>query len=407
MSDGFSYSASISEKSNNDIFGRQRMSQPFTIFDSKQIADKQPLFWDDQLVSGSGGASTYNANQASTTLSVSGATAAVRVRQTFRKFNYQPGKTQQILLTGVFGDGSSGIIKRIGCFDNNNGLFFEQSGTTMNVNIRSKTSGSVVDTAISQSNWNLDKMDGLGPSGITFEPLARQIFVIEFEWLGVGTVRFGLKINGTIYYVHEINHTNSGNMVYMSTPNLPLRYEIVNTGSGGANSLVHICSAVISEAGNDKTGFPLSVNRDATGLTTLNNSSTYPLIAIRLKTGYSGATIDISSISVICTSTAAYKWAIILNPTVTGTALSFSSITNSAIEADNATTNATTVTGGTVLDSGYSQANNEGSTDIPLQNKLTLGSNIAGVGDIIVLAVQRITGTTETFLGSMTWNETV
>lgn len=407
MSDLISYSRAIIDPGNTDAFGRSRMSNPLTIFDSKQLVDKQPLFWDDQLVSGSGGASTYNSNQASTTLSVSTSTAAVRVRQTFQRFNYQPGKSQLVVLTGILGTGGTGITKRFGLFDVSNGLFFEQSGTTLGVGVRTKTSGTVVDTVRPQSGWNIDKMDGTGPSGLTFDVTKTQIFIIDFEWLGVGTIRFGFRISGKTYYVHQIDNANSLSLVYMSTPNLPLRYEITNSGSGAANSITHICTTVISEGGSSNTGFPGNVNRDATALTTLNDTSLYPLLAIQLKTGYEGATIDISKFSIICTSTAAYRWALLLNPTVAGTALSFTGVTNSAIQADVARTNATTVTGGTVLDSGYTQASAEASTEVTIKNKLALGSNIAGTNDILVLAVQRVTGTTESFYGALSWYETI
>jgi len=149
---------------NLDAFARLRIAPPETIFDSKQINDKQPLFWDDQLISGSGGASNYNTNQASTSLEVANLTAAVRVRQTFRRFNYQPGKSQLFIQTGVFGTAATGIKRKIGLFDANNGLFFDQQSDGMGVTVRSFTSGSAVDTRVLQASWNIDKMDGTGAS---------------------------------------------------------------------------------------------------------------------------------------------------------------------------------------------------------------------------------------------------
>lgn len=390
-----------------DAFGRLRVSNPVTIFDSKQLVDKQPLFWDDQLVSGSGGASTYNTNQSSTTLSVASSTAAVRVRQTFRRFNYQPGKSQLILLTGIFDTGGTGIIKRIGQFDANNGLFFEQNGTTLNVVRRTKTSGTVVDNPIAQSSWNIDKLDGTGESGITLDVTKTQIFVIDYQWLGVGTVRFGFEIDGKLYYVHQINNANNLNLVYMSTPNLPLRVEIINDGTGAANSLTHICASVVTEGGLQETGFSLATDRGATPLVTLNDTSFYPLVALRLKSTYLGVNIDIKKASIVVSSSTLYHWVLLLNPTVVGTALSFTGITNSALEAGVGTTNATTVTGGTVLDSGYELSQNESELMAIFPNKLAIGSNIANTSDILVLAVQRITGTTESFYAGLTWNETI
>jgi hypothetical protein len=103
--------------SNMDAFYRMRVSNPQTIFDSKQLSDNQPLFWDDAQTSGSGTGSSFNANQASTTISVGNATAGTRVRQTFRHFNYQPGKSQLIIMTGIVGAAATGITKRLGLFN--------------------------------------------------------------------------------------------------------------------------------------------------------------------------------------------------------------------------------------------------------------------------------------------------
>ena len=72
----------LADSGNLDAFYRLRISNPFTIFDSKQISDNiTGLFWDNTEASGSGTTFTYSQNRASTTLSVSNATAGKRVRQ--------------------------------------------------------------------------------------------------------------------------------------------------------------------------------------------------------------------------------------------------------------------------------------------------------------------------------------
>jgi len=141
-----------------DAFGRWRVSEPQTIFDSKQLYDAQPLFWDDQQVSGTGTTSTHNPNTASTVLSVSGTTAGRRVRQTFMRFNYQPGKSQLILCTGTLSatGGGTGIVRAMGLYDDKNGIFIRDNQGTVEAVIRTYTSGTAVDNAVSQANWNLD-----------------------------------------------------------------------------------------------------------------------------------------------------------------------------------------------------------------------------------------------------------
>lgn len=393
------------DSANLDAFARLRVSNPETIFDSKQISDNQSLFWDDQLVSGSGGASTFNTNQSSTTLSVANLTAGRRVRQTFRRFNYQPGKSMLFIQTAVFGTAATGIKRKVGLFDDKNGLFFDQLSTGMGVTVRTYTSGSAVDTRVAQANWNIDKMNGTGISGVNLDFSKCQIMFADFEWLGVGRVRFGFFVDGVPYYCHEVLNANNTTLVYMSVPNLPLRYEIENDGTGGALSLTHICSTVIVEGGLKDTGYGFGISRGKTPLVTLNNTSIYPLFAIRLNSSYLHATIKLLNFGINCTSSATYNWYLLLNPTVTGTALSFTQVTNTAIDAQNNTTNATTVSGGTTLLTGTASQTNETGINIVNATDFAMGSSIAGVADIVVLGVQRATGTTETFYGSLNWRE--
>jgi len=388
-----------------DAFYRQRFSMPVTVFDSKQIVDKQPIFWDDQLTSGSGGASTYNSNQASTTLSVALNTAAVRVRQTYARFDYEPSKSQMFVMTGIFGTAATGIKRKAGLYDARNGIFFDQQSDGMGVTIRTYTSGSANDTRVLQTNWNIDKMNGAGVSGITLDFTKTLIWFVDFEWLGVGTVRFGFFVGGRPYYCHEVNNSNISTLVYMSNPNLPLRYEIENTGTGAAVGFTHICSAVITEGGRDDKGIVRGANRGTTAMVTLNNSSIYPLLSYRLNSSYLHATVKFKQASIVCESTSTFNWYLLLNPTVAGTALNFTQVTNSVVDVDAVSTNATTVTGGTTLATGTLKQTNEGSVIVDGDTDYMLGSTIAGVSDIVVLAVQRITGTTETFYGSINWRE--
>lgn len=402
---GYIVSPSTFDPANLDSFFRFRVAQPQTIFDSKQLSDKQVLFWDDQQTSGSGTTSTYNTNQSSTSISVSASTSGTRIRQTFRRFNYQPGKSQMFVFTGVFGAAVTGITRRAGMFDSNNGIFFDQNSSGMGVTIRTYTSGSPVDTRISQSNWNLDPMDGTGPSKINLDFTKAQVWFADFEWLGVGGVRFGFYHEDKPYYCHIVRNANVLSTVYMSTPNLPLRFEIQNDGTGGAASLTQICSTVIAEGGLERTGFSLGITRGSTPLTTLNNSSIYPLIAIRLNSSYLGSTISISDFSVVCTSNSTFNYYIILDPTIVGTPLTFTALSNSSVDYCINTTSATTLTGGTIIKTGSDYINNNGQLSSSLPEDFTLGSSIAGASNILVLAVQRITGSTETFYASINFRD--
>ena len=399
-----------------DAFGRLRVAEPHTIFDSKQTNDNAPLFWDDAEKSGGGTGSTYNANQASTTIAV-GAEAGVRTRQTKMRFNYQPGKSQVIMMTGILGIGASGITQRIGFGDDDNGLFFETIDGVFQVNQRTKTSGSVVNNRTIQSDFNIDTLEGKGPSGVTIDLSKTQIFWIDFEWLSVGRVRFGFVIDGKLIYFHEIDHANDLIVAYMSTPNLPLRYEIENSGTGGAANVTHICTTVISEGGAEELGvlhYESTTSNRVGALTHINANSVdvaYALIGLKLKSGFKDVTVRLASKSIVAETSDDFEWLILLNPTVAGT-FTYADKTDSAVQtaignADDPSTNNITDLG-TVLTGGFAAATaaggGGGSITSELSNALHLGSTIAGVQDAIVLAVRPL-GANANIHGGLSWRE--
>ena len=370
-----------------DSFGRQRVSNPEMIFNSKQLFDNQPLYWNDIEETGSGTSSTYSSNAASTILAVSASTAGKRTRQTYMRFNYQPSKSQLIYITGVLkkSGGGSGIITRMGLFDDDNGIFLQRSGSTISLVVRSNVSATPSDSnSATQANWNLDKMDGTGLSGVTLDFSKSQILVIDFEWLGVGCVRVGFVVDGNIFYCHQFNHANNFSGVYMSTPNLPLRYQIENTGSGVASSIECICGAVLSEGGKEDIGTNLYIST-GTSPVSLTKGQLNAFLGWRLKSNYKACTIDLLDTSVYVSSIDAYEWRLIMNPTVAGT-FSFSDVSGSPLQRaiGNGTTNI--ASGGTVIAGGYGTSKLSADTNA-LKALLKLGSSINGTMDILVLCV--------------------
>lgn len=387
-----------------DAFGRQRVSNPEMIFNSKQIFDNQPLYWDDIQESGSGTTSTHSTNTASTTLAVSLNTAGKRTRQTFMRFNYQPSKSQLIFITGILkaSGGGTGIISRMGIFDDDNGLFLECNADTINLVRRTSTGGSVFNDTIPQSSWNLDKMDGTGASATTLDFTKTQILVIDFEWLGVGRVRFGFNVGGITYYVHQLSATNNLTTVYMSTPNLPVRYQIINDGSGVASTINCICSAVISEGGREEVATNLYVSTGTTAITGTKNQNN-AILGIKLKSAYKGCTIDIIDASILMASSDIYEWTIVLNPTVAGT-FTYSDMTNSALQRaiGNGTTNI--ASGGTVVAGGFGSSKSEIVGD-QFKNLLKLGSSISGTMDSLVLCIYPLGANNVSCFGSINYRQ--
>jgi len=392
-----------------DAFGRIRSSHPKTLFDSKQIINALALYWDDQQTTGGGTSSTYSQNKASSTLAVSTNTAGKRIRQTFQRFNYQPGKSHLILLTGTLCNQTTnltGIRTQIGYFDDNNGLFFHLDEGVLKVVVRSKASGSVVDTSVAQSAWNVDKLDGTGASGLTLNFTKTNIFQIDFEWLGVGRVRFGFVIDGIFYTCHQVLNSNNKTEVYMSTPNLPLRYSIENLGTGAVTSMQQICASVVSEGGQEELGLVSYISNGLTGVAATTAGTYYALLGVRLNSSCLSQNVRIVKIAVMVTSGADFEWKLILNPTVAST-FTYTQATNSGYETAIGVS-ANTVTGGVVLTGGYGSSGAGNLTgvfeDHDVENQFRLGSSIAGTSDTFVLCISATTNS-ETFYGALSIRE--
>jgi len=402
----FSNAMRFDDTPNLDAFSRLRVSQPLTLFDSKQIHDNQPLFWDDQQESGSGTTSVHSVNAARTRMGVALNTAGKRTRQTFMRFTYHPGKSQLVVMTTLLSGGGSGITASVGAFDDDNGIFFSSIDGTLKAVIRSNVTGTPVDTAISQSSWNKDKMDGSGPSGQTIDPTKTQILWFDFEWLGVGRIRFGFKIDGIFILAHQVLNANALDVVYMSTPNLPLRYQIENDGTGAATTMDHLCSTVISEGGKSELGVLRCVSTGGTHVDVATENIIYAILGIRLKSTHLGADIEIVSADIAeHTGSKFLEWMLILNGTVAGPP-TWGDETNSAIQTFTGAT-ANTVTGGTVIGGGhFASANKGGAEGNTISSALRLGAAIDNTVDEIVLAVRPIGGSANADVeGSLIWRE--
>jgi len=347
-----------------DSFGRLRISEPLTLFDSSHRYQDNGSW---ATSAASGGAATFNANQGLVDLIVTTTSGSKVYRETYKVFPYQPGKSLLLLNTFVFSSGKENLRQRAGYFEDANGFYLELDGTTLSLVRRSSVSGSIVETKILQSNWNLDKLDGTGLSGITLDITKAQILWMDMEWLGVGSVRMGFVIDGIFITCHTFNHANISDSTYITTATLPLRYEIENIGTTASNSTMkQICSSAISEGGYQLSGDSYSVSTPITTPISLATAGTvYPIITLRLKTSpfrLNGVAI-LKGLSLLgVTANAIYHWQLIEgSTTVSGTWAAGS--TNSNVEHN---LNGTSITGGAVLASGYISSTNQSRSSIDL-----------------------------------------
>lgn len=379
-----------------DAFGKWRVSNPTTLFDNKQIVDSGSFNFDIKTVNSA--TVTWNSGSAQSTFKVTNTSGSRAIKQSKDIFIYQPGKSQQIILTGKFDNKVDGIKKNIGFFDDNDGFFFQVSGSSFGIVLRKTINGVKTDTFISQSTWNLDKMNGLGPSGNILDISKAQIYTFDFEWLGVGRIRYGVVQKGILNYVHEINNYNTLETVYLRNPNLPIRYEISTHKNTTTGSLMtQICSTVISEGGFTNNGKRMVVTSYAGGA--IGASEYSALILIR----YSGvnskcAQIIPEQLDLLIkpgnSSPFAGRWDLLINPTVTN-ALTWNNVSGSVVSQVAVSNGNPIVSRGTTVATGYfaGTAANSVATQIILDPFYSLGRKIDNTSDILALAIKTLDNT--------------
>jgi hypothetical protein len=381
------------------------MSMPYTLFDSKQLYQNETVYW-TQSTNGAASGLTFDSNYSSITLTSGTAAGGWASAQTRTYWNYQSGKSQLALMTGNFYGGVANVIKRIGIFDDNNGLYFMLSGTTASIGVRTFTSGAAVDTVVTQSAWNIDHFDGTGQSGITLNTSEAQVFVIDYQWLGVGKIRFGFVYNDNIYYVHEVYNANINPYVYMQRPNLPIRYEIRNgAAQSTAPILSQICSAVFSEAGGvDNIGYKNSITTAITGVAVSTTAFT-PVLAIRLQSTFTrGAACKPDSFwaAPIGTSNGGY-FGMCYNCQVSGG--TWVNVTNSAVQYNATMTSMSTTNSAAVMSDnmGFGKSG-PGASFLNLMQYLWAGFDYTEtVPDVWVLWAKDSSGAT--YIGGINWEE--
>jgi len=370
-----------------DAFGRLRVSNPLTIFDSKNIMSQNTLF---NSTTANGGSVTYTANKSTVNLNVTEAASSKTVRQSNRVMSYQPGKSLLIFNTFVMNEPTTNLKQKVGLFNANNGIFFTADGTILKIVRRTFTSGAAVDTEILQSSWNGDKLDGTGASGFDLDPATSNILFIDIEWLGVGSVRVGFVINGQLITAHTFYNANSLTTVYMQTANLPIRYEIERAGTltEGTYTLQQICSSCISEGGYSPQGLEEMIGTAtvSAGVNLTTANTYYNIATIRIKTGRPYAVIVPAGIDVLNISNGDFEWGLFVNATPSSP-FSYTSFSDN-VEYDLTTIDLTTL--GTRIAGGYLGGKTSpftlGGDFIAFANQL--GQTIAGVSDTLTLGVR-------------------
>jgi hypothetical protein len=388
----------------SDAFGRLRVSNPFTLFDSSHRYRDNDLW----STSATGGSATFNTNEGLVDLTINSTSGSKVLRETTKVFSYQPGKSLLILNTFVFAGAKTNLRQRAGYFGTDNGLYLQLDGTTLSFVKRSLSTGTT--TTVNQANWNGDKLDGSGPSGLTLDIAKAQIMWMDIEWLGLGTVRLGFVINGQFITCHSFHHANLITSTYITTASLPLRLEIENTGdTSGSSTMKQVCSTVISEGGYQLYGAQKAAGTVITVPYNMSVAGTYyPIVSIRLKSTRLDAVVILTALSVLPASTGNYNWRVLAGTTTAGGSWSDPG-SDSSVEYK---INGTGVSGGRILASGFISQSNQSHPALDILKEALFRFQLerdtftsTAYEITIAVAAQTVGGGGNNIFASMDWEE--
>jgi hypothetical protein len=337
-----------------DASFRLRVSNPLTLFEHNNQYGTSAFKWDKQT---SGTGTITDTTATSSTVLATGGTAsgAGAIRQSRVYWRYQVEKS---LLHGHafnFGTGVTGVVKRIGYYDSLNGVYIQQNGATISLGFRQNGT----DTLVAQSSWNVDTMNGTGPSGQTFNPADTQALVVD--QLGTLSFRFYLIMNFNQYLVHEYTAANISGSYAPYTANLTSRAEITNTTTVASSSTFTVGNVnIVSEGAQEEAP---SYNFGASnGITTrsVGTAAPVPVFSLQAKTlgpdGVSRNYGQFRGLQYNIYASAAVYLQFIVNGTLTGATFT-SAGSNSIVQYDVA---ATAISGGTTIDANFVTPNSTG-----------------------------------------------
>jgi len=396
MSYIFNNQIAYSDSVNLDAFGRLRVSETTSLLELKYDQDKLPNQV-DEVVSGSA-SSTLDSTNACVIMSVSNTDGYV-IRQSKERAIYQPGKSQLCDFSFSDFELNSNVIKRVGYFSSTtaatydsqfDGFFLESNGVNNKISFQIWRTGTLILSAATDT-WDSSQID---PSTINWSKT--NLMVVDFQWLGVGRVRFGMNLSGNTYIFSTNSGTNNLDDVYMTSPDQPIRYEI--RSSGGTGSFHQICSAVNDEGTRNTIKRTGSVSQIST-VTLSNEFVKYPFIGIRPSANYEQVTIQLTNCQVLNTSNDNFLITVEINPTISS-GMTYSS-GNTAEWEYSLGTGAQTVTSDGVIIAGFiGEAGTSALTTIDLtETEIKPGRKIDGTIDQLWICITPL-GNTATFIGS-------
>jgi len=357
---------------------------PFqTVFFNTFQYGKETDVWDESIVGVA--TATYNATSSSVVMEVGSTAGSKVVRQTKNVMRYIPGRPATLAFAIRLDTPQVGIRRRFGLFNETDGAYFEDDGGTYSYVIRSSTSGITTETRVTRENWNGEKFDGNGYTGVTADATKQQMISINYEWYGAGSVTFNWLMASETIVSHKFENSNVNDLVWCRSPFLPIRVELENiTGVAGTHYLYQGSNSLIQEGEPEKLGILESISNPITGTTLTDANTFYPVVSLRLKPDQLSAVALLRSLQTATNDNTNVYWRLIENPTLTGASWTDHPDPNSFTQYD---TSATATTGGNIVLSGFTISGGSSLVDVDDKAALQIGrSGIGTISDIYTIA---------------------
>jgi hypothetical protein len=409
-----------------DAFARVRTSEPRTLFQfvsTNTLQTVNPL-QAPVVVSQLTGVATQQASDDGgiVVMTAGGAGAGSVVRQTRQYISYQPGKSRLAFISAMLCTSSAGhaagVVSRIGMFDDRNevekrfgdGHFFELAGAALAVVERSSSvvPGQITEARVLRASWNVDRLDGSGPSGYTIDVGKMQLFWLDMEWLGVGDVRMGVVVEGKLVVAHVFKHNNALAAAYTRTPKLPVRFEL--TSSGPAAEMRYSGMTVLTEGGFLPRGI---VNTLPTDVSVTATAAATARLALSLRTdGFAPrATLLPGQLSLTVIDNRPVWWQLAMAVEGEAAALTYTDVSASRSLARY---NSTTVSSISLANlrpfaSGIITGGGSVNLELPpeegMEGASFAAASYSGVPDAIILVLRRINNQDAIVHAAITWYE--
>lgn len=369
----------------------------------------------NSFVTGSGATITSSSNLAEVTVGTSSSSAALASKYCL---SFLAGEGSEFLGTGIFNASlaNSTQLLGIGNFNTNtnptfaniqDGFFFGYSGTDFGI-IRYRDS--TFTPIVKQADWNVDTMNGAGPSGMTLNPQKGNVYKIQYQW-GFGDVFFFIEnpAIGEFVLVHRLQYPNQFSVTTVLNPSLKPMGVVSSTGTAAALTLKVCCLTGRIEGSVDpEISTRNSIASVNTGVALASPANMYTILAVQNKNNFNALAnmvevdLDVVSLFNNGSNTESAKFTIFLNPSFTPASPTFTDINASNSVMSYFRGNATSVidpTSGTQLFTFYLDG---GKTSQVLD--LTAMSIFLAPGDVVAIGAQALSGNGPV-TASMSWTE--